>query len=94
MILKLVSKSWCHFVSNLQRHDFISAHVPKRVLQFTSVYRHVLYIGVYNLRNIASFFFVFGAILKPTHNSFKKGMLFCLSVYMKTDMKLPAFIFE
>ena len=36
MYLKLVFKSWFHFVSNLQRYDTISAHVPKRVLQFAS----------------------------------------------------------
>ena len=36
MYLKLASKIWCHFVSNLQRYDTISAHVPKRVLQFAS----------------------------------------------------------
>ena len=34
--LKLASKIWCHFVSNLQRYDTISAHVPKRVWQFAS----------------------------------------------------------
>ena len=34
MYLKLASKIWCHFVSNLQRYDTMSAHVPKRVWQF------------------------------------------------------------
>ena len=34
MYLKCASKIWCHFVSNLQRYDTISAHVPKRVWQF------------------------------------------------------------
>ena len=34
MNLKLASKIWCHFISNLQRYDTISAHVPKRVWQF------------------------------------------------------------
>ena len=34
MYLKLASKILCHFVSNLQRYDTISAHVPKRVWQF------------------------------------------------------------
>ena len=34
--LKLASKIWCPFVSNLQRYDAISAHVPKRVRQFAS----------------------------------------------------------
>ena len=29
-----VFKMWCHFVSNLQIYDTISAHVPKHVLQF------------------------------------------------------------
>ena len=36
MYLNLASKIWCHFVSNLQRYDTISAHVPKRVMQFAS----------------------------------------------------------
>ena len=36
MFLKLVSKMLCHFVSNLQRYDTISPHVPKRVWQFAS----------------------------------------------------------
>ena len=34
--LKLASKIWCHFVSNLQRYDTISAYVPKRVWQFAA----------------------------------------------------------
>ena len=29
-------KFWCDFVSNLQRYDTVSAHVPTRVLQFAS----------------------------------------------------------
>ena len=37
LLLKLASKIWCHFVLILQRYDTISAHVPKRVLQFASV---------------------------------------------------------
>ena len=36
LLLKLESKIWCHFVLNLQRYDTISAHVPKRALQFAS----------------------------------------------------------
>ena len=36
MYLKLASKIWCHYVSNLQRYDTISAHVPKRIWQFAS----------------------------------------------------------
>ena len=36
MYLKLASRIWCHFVSNLQRYDTISSHVPKRVWQFAS----------------------------------------------------------
>ena len=34
--LELASKIWCHFASNLQRYDTISAHVPKRVSQLAS----------------------------------------------------------
>ena len=34
--LKLASRIWCHFVSNLQRYDTISVTVPKRVWQFAS----------------------------------------------------------
>ena len=34
LLLKLASKIWCNFVKNLQRYDTISAHVPKRALQF------------------------------------------------------------
>ena len=36
LIHKLASKIWRHFVKNLQRCDTISAHVPKRTLQFAS----------------------------------------------------------
>ena len=36
LLLKLESKIWCHFVSNVHRYDTISVHVPKRVLQFAS----------------------------------------------------------
>ena len=32
----LAAKIWCQFVSYLQIYDTISAHVPKRVWQFTS----------------------------------------------------------
>ena len=38
--------------------------------------------------------FIFGVSLKATNSSFQKGMLFCLSIYMKKVMKLLAFIFE
>ena len=37
---------------------------------------------------------MFGAILKATKSSFKKGMTFCRSIYVKKVMKLLAFIFE
>ena len=37
---------------------------------------------------------MFGAILKAKHNSFQKGMPFCRGIYVKTVMKLLAFIFE
>ena len=37
---------------------------------------------------------MFGAILKAPNNSFQKGMTFCRSIYVKTVMKLLAFIFE
>ena len=37
---------------------------------------------------------MFGAILKATNSSFKKGMSFCRSIYVKKVMKLLAFIFE
>ena len=36
MYLKLASKIWCHFVSNLQRYYTIMAYGPKRVWQFAS----------------------------------------------------------
>ena len=36
MYLKLASKIWCHFVSNLQRYDTLSAHISKRVWQIAS----------------------------------------------------------
>ena len=35
-----------------------------------------------------------GAILRATNSSFQKGMTFCRSIYVKTFMKLLAFIFE
>ena len=37
---------------------------------------------------------MFGAILKATNSSFKKGMTFCRSIFVKKVMKLLAFIFE
>ena len=37
---------------------------------------------------------MFGAILTATNSSFKKGMIFCRSTYVKKEMKLLAFIFE
>ena len=37
---------------------------------------------------------MFGAILKAPNNSFQKSMTFCRSIYVKTVMKLLAFIFE
>ena len=37
---------------------------------------------------------MFGAILKATNSSFKKGMTFCRSIYVKKVVKLLAFIFE
>ena len=37
---------------------------------------------------------MFGAILKATNSSFRKGMAFCRSVYVKKVMTLLAFIFE
>ena len=37
---------------------------------------------------------MFGAILKATNNSCRKGMTFCRSIYVRKVMKLLAFIFE
>ena len=37
---------------------------------------------------------MFGAILKTTNSSFKKGITFGRSIYVKKVMKLLAFIFE
>ena len=37
---------------------------------------------------------MFGAILKGTNSSFKKGMTYCRSIYVKKVMKLLSFIFE
>ena len=37
---------------------------------------------------------MFGAILKATNRSFKKGMTFCRSICVKKVIKLLAFIFE
>ena len=37
---------------------------------------------------------MFGAILKATNSSFKNGITFCRSIYVKKLMKLLAFIFE
>ena len=36
LLLKLASRIWCHFVSNLQRYDTLFAHVPKCALKFAS----------------------------------------------------------
>ena len=44
MYRKLASKIWCYFVSNLQRYDTLSAHVPTRVWQFASEKRQ--YTGI------------------------------------------------
>ena len=72
MYLKLASKIWCHFVSNLQRYDTISARVPKRVWKFAS--EKLQYTGMtFILEKYSECFFMFGAILKTT----KKGMTFC-----------------
>ena len=35
-----------------------------------------------------------GAILRTTNSSLQKGITFCRSIYVKTIMKLLAFIFE
>ena len=90
LFLKLVSKSWCHFVSNLQRNDTISAQFASKI----SVYRSGLYISVCNSRKNGECFFMFGAILKATNSFFQKGMTFCRSIYVEKIMKLLAFIFE
>ena len=37
---------------------------------------------------------MFGAILTATNSSFKKGITFCCSTYVKKVMKLLVFIFE
>ena len=37
---------------------------------------------------------MFGAILKATNSSYKKGMTVCRSIYVKKVMKLLSFIFE
>ena len=37
---------------------------------------------------------MFGATLKATNSSFRNGMTFCRSIYVKKVMKLLAFIFE
>ena len=37
---------------------------------------------------------MFGANLKATNSSFRKGMTFCRSIYVKKVMKLLALIFE
>ena len=37
---------------------------------------------------------MFGAIWKAWNSSFKKGMTFCRSIYVKKVMTLLAFIFE
>ena len=37
---------------------------------------------------------MFGAVLKATISSFREGMTFCRSVYVKKVMKLLAFILE
>ena len=37
---------------------------------------------------------MFGAMLKVTNSSFKKGMTFCCSIYGKKGIKLLAFLFE
>ena len=37
---------------------------------------------------------MFGTILKATNSSFKKGVTFCRSIYVKKVMKLLSFIFE
>ena len=55
MILKLASKSWCHFVSNLQRYDTISAHVAtsEKKLQYTGAACNlisILYILPWNVK--------------------------------------------
>ena len=58
-----------------------------------SIQEWPLYKRLY-LEKYSECFFVFGAILKATNNSFQKGMTFCRSIYVKKVMKLLAFIFE
>ena len=97
MYLKLASKIWCHFVSNLQRYDTISAHVPNvygNLLQKNfSIQEWPLYKRL-QLDKYSECFIMFGAILKTTNMSFQKGVSFCRSIYVKKVMKLLAFIFE
>ena len=97
MYLKLASKIWCHFVSNLQRYDTISVHVPKRAWQFASENASIQEWPLYKrlqLEKYSECFFIFGAILKATNSSFQKCMTFCRSIYVKKVKKLLAFIFE
>ena len=57
LLPKLASKIWGHLFKTYKDMT-VSAHVPKRALQFasekTSVYRNGIFIRVCNLRNIAS----------------------------------------
>ena len=46
------------------------------------------------LEKYSECFFMFGAILKVTNSSFKKGMTFYRSIYVTKGMYLLAFIFE
>ena len=58
-----------------------------------SIQEWPLYKGLL-LEKYSEWIFRFCAILKATNSSFKKGITFCRSVYVKKVMKLLAFIFE
>ena len=97
LLLKLAFKIWCHFVQNLQRYDNISKMYQNvhcnLIKKNFSIQEWPLYKGLL-LEKYSECFIMFGAILKATNSSFRKGMAFCLSVYVKKVMTLLAFIFE
>ena len=74
------------------KYEHYSKH--HQTLSYKMVFERLArFIGYTYLFHISEYFFIFGVILKVTNGSFQKGMLYCLSIYIKKVMKLLAFIF-
>ena len=95
MYLKLASKIWCHLVSNLQRYDTISAHVPNlygNLLQKNFSTQEWLLNNVCNSRHIVS---VSLCSKKLKYRQIKKFLAVSLSdvvLTMLINVKMPKIV--